>query len=268
MDLSQITPLILTFNEKENIGRTVGALSWAREIVVVDSGSDDGTVEIAKSSHPKVRMVTRVFDNHTDQWNFGLDQARTLWVLSLDADYLTNDDFVREIEGLNPGDEVSGYSAEFRYCIGGSPLRVSVYPPRTVLFRRDRSRYKDDGHTQLLDVHGRVLSLRAKIDHDDRKPFGRWLNEQKRYAKIEARHLLELRSAEGEGRSEEKLKPQDRLRLKIFFAAPAMFFYLLFGRGLILDGWRGCYYVVQRTIAELLLSVRLLGEKLKLESGK
>lgn len=61
---------------------------------------------------------------------------------------------------------------------------------------------------------------------------------------------------------------QDRLRLKIFVAPPVMFLYLLFGRGLILDGWRGWYYVMQRTLAEMLLSLRLLTEKYELEGEK
>ncbi len=73
----------------------------------------------------------------------------------------------------------------------------------------------------------------------------------------EARHLLRSQKSEV-GSQKEKLSIQDRLRLKIFFAAPAMFLYLLFGRGLILDGWPGWYYVLQRTIAEMLLSLRLI----------
>lgn len=267
MDLSQITPLILTFNEKENIGRTLSALSWAKEIVIIDSGSTDRTLDIAKSAHPSVRIVTRSFDNHITQWNFGLDQIETPWVLSLDADYLITSEFVVEIRLLQRDDaDVSGYSAEFRYCINGVSLRASVYPPRVVLFRRDRSRYRDDGHTQILETHGKVLPLSSAILHDDRKPFSRWLREQRRYAKIEAKHLLQLRSAKREGRSEQKLKSQDRLRLMIFFAAPAMFFYLLFGRGLILDGWAGCVYTFQRTLAELLLSWNLITERFRSRS--
>jgi glycosyltransferase involved in cell wall biosynthesis len=248
-----ITPLILTFNEKENVARTLDALSWAREILIVDSGSTDGTTDIARSVHPNVRIVNRTFDNHTAQWNFGIDQVNTKWVLSLDADYLIGPEFLREIESLQPTEDVSGYAVEFKYCISGIPLRASVYPQRTVLFRRDASRYYDDGHTQLLRTSGVVLALKAKIDHDDRKPFRRWLREPRRYAKIEARHLR--------SQPVEELNFQDRLRRKIIFAAPAIFLYLLLVRGLILDGWRGWYYVFQRTLAEVLLSVRLIAEQ-------
>ena len=64
-----------------------------------------------------------------------------------------------------------------------------------------------------------------------------------------------------------QLSAPDRLRMRIFFAPPAMFLYLLPGRGLILDGWPGWYYVMQRTIAEMLLSLRLLTERERLEEN-
>ncbi len=75
--------------------------------------------------------------------------------------------------------------------------------------------------------------------------------------RIEAKHLLSTPLKE--------LNFQDRLRRRIFPAAPAMFFYLLLARGLIFDGWPGWFYVAQRTIAEFLLSSRLLIEKESIE---
>jgi glycosyltransferase involved in cell wall biosynthesis len=255
-----VTPLLLTFNERDNIARSIAALSWAKAVLIIDSGSTDGTLELARSAHPNVRVVYRAFDNHTAQWNFGLDQVATPWVLSLDADYVLTPEFIAELSHLQPLEDVAGYSAEFRYCIFGHPLRASVYPRRTVLFRRARSRYFDDGHTQLIRVEGSVLPMTSKINHDDRKPFSSWIQSQDRYATIEARHLLST--------SVGQLSFQDRLRRKIFFASPAMFFYLLFARALILDGWRGWFYVCQRTITELLVSIRLLIEKKNLEPQK
>ena len=84
---------------------------------------------------------------------------------------------------------------------------------------------------------------------------------------IEARHLLRSQKSEV-GSQKAKLNFQDRLRKRIYFAPAAMFLYLLFVRGLVLDGWPGWYYVLQRTIAELLLSLRLLTEREGLEQGK
>jgi glycosyltransferase involved in cell wall biosynthesis len=263
------TALILTHNEEENIGRTVAALSWISEVVVVDSGSTDRTLEIARSSHPNVRIVQRSFDTHANQWNFGLAQIKTPWALTLDADYEVSSALAEEIQRLAPAEDVAGYETRFQYRIHGRPLRSSVYPPRVVLFRTDRATYFDEGHTQQLRINGPVKSLAGLIYHDDRKSVRHWLQSQKRYASLEAGHLIELRNAKREVRNgecepqSEGLRFQDRLRLRFFFAAPAMFFYLLFARGLIFDGWPGWFYVGQRTIAEVLLSAQLLRKKVE-----
>jgi glycosyltransferase involved in cell wall biosynthesis len=256
----EITPLLLTLNEKENIARSIAALSWAQEVLIIDSGSTDGTIELARSVHPNVRVFQRPFDSFAGQCNFGLAQIATEWALSLDADYVLTPELVGEIERLHPPADVAGYSAEFRYCIFGQALRSTVYPARTVLYRRRLARYQDEGHGHRVIVDGKIERLRSKIDHDDRKPFDSWIQSQDRYATIEARHLLSTPM--------DKLTFQDRLRRKIFFAPPAMFFYLVLGRALILDGWRGWFYVCQRTITEVLVSIRLLIEKKNLEPQK
>src|SRR5688500_4685377 len=97
--LDEITPLILTYNEAANIDRTLERLAWARDIVVVDSFSDDETVEIA-SSFPQVRVIQRAFDGHRNQWEFGLRETgiKTSWVLALDADYVLTHDAVAELK--------------------------------------------------------------------------------------------------------------------------------------------------------------------------
>src|ERR1700730_15304780 len=254
----EITTLILTFNERENIGRTIAALSWAKQIVIIDSFSTDETIEIAKALHPNITVVQRRFDTHATQWNFGLAQIRTRWVLTLDADYELSRELSSEIAELKPSDEVSAYEARFQFRIFGRNLRACVYPPRSILFRTERCTYYDDGHTQKLAINGSTRRVSGVVYHDDRKPLSGWLRAQDRYATIEARHLLATPVAQ--------LNFQDRLRRRLFLAAPLMSFYLLFARGLLLDGWPGWFYVCQRTIAELLLSVRLLIEGEKLES--
>ncbi len=253
----EVTPLILTFNETENIGRTVAALAWAKEIVLLDSFSTDGTVALARAAHPNVRVVERQFDDHTSQWNFGVDQVQTPWVLTLDADYELSPELSAEIARLQPDEATAGYEAGFRFRVFGRPLRATVYPPRTVLFRRDRARYRNDGHTQLLHADGPVRRLAGVIYHDDRKPLSRWLQSQDRYMVIESRHLLDADPA--------TLSRQDRLRRGATYAPAVMFVYLLFARRLVLDGWPGWFYVLQRTLAETMLALRLLVERERLE---
>jgi hypothetical protein len=186
-----------------------------------------------------------------------LAQVKTEWVLSLDADYEISSELAAEIRSLDPQQGVVGFEAQFEYRIFGRALRASVYPPKVVLFQPKRCSYYDDGHTQRLRTHGVIRALNGKIYHDDRKPFKRWIDSQQWYAKLEARHVLSTPS--------EQLNCQDRLRRWIVFAPPAIFLYLLFGRGLILDGWPGWFYVWQRSVAETLLSIQLLTERYNLE---
>ena len=246
----QITPLILTYNEAPNIARALAGLSWAKEIVVVDSFSDDETVEIARS-FPTVRVVQRAFDCHRNQWEFGLKETgiSTPWVLALDADYVVTNDLEAELEKLRPDPDIAGYRASFIYCINGKKLRSGIYPPVTVLYRRDAASYIQDGHTQRVAVEGTVEELRAPLLHDDRKSLRRWFNSQARYTELEAQ---KLRAADpGE------LSRADRMRRWRVVVPPAMLVYCLIVRGGVFDGWQGLYYAFQRTAAELMLAVAL-----------
>jgi glycosyltransferase involved in cell wall biosynthesis len=252
--LEEITPLILTYNEAPNIERTLKPLNWARQIMVIDSGSTDRTLDILQH-HPNVRVIYRQFDDHTSQWNFGLSQVSTPWTLSLDADYIVSQRLVEELRTLNPADGIDAYAAGFRYLIFGKPLRGNLYPERLVLFRREACHYIADGHTQILRPRGAVRRLKGRIDHDDQKPLSRWLDSQRAYACLEA----DLLTAASPG----TLGWADRLRHWIWPAAPAAFLYTLFFKGCLFDGWRGWFYVLQRTYAELLLSLELLDRRLR-----
>src|SRR4051812_32909684 len=92
----EITPVILTFNETANIRRVLEHLTWARRIVVVDSGSTDDTLAIARS-FPNVAVFERPFDSHANQWNYALSLSETDWCLSLDADYVVSPALASEI---------------------------------------------------------------------------------------------------------------------------------------------------------------------------
>jgi glycosyltransferase involved in cell wall biosynthesis len=252
--LDQITPLILTYNEAPNIGRTLESLRWAREIVVVDSFSNDETLEIA-ASFPQVRIFQRAFDCHRNQWEFGLRETgiTTPWVLALDADYVVTNDAVAELKTLRHNEATAGYRARFVYCVHGRKLHSGIYPPVTVLYRREAVAYVQDGHTQRVVIDGRVEELRASLLHDDRKPLRRWLNSQARYAELEGEKLLTT------GR--ESLNLRDRLRLCLVVAPAATLFYCLIVRGGIFDGWPGFYYAFQRALAELMLALYLIDSR-------
>lgn len=247
---SRITPVLLTFNEAPNIARTLAQLSWATDIVVVDSGSTDATRDIL-SRYPRVRVFERPFTTHAEQWNFALASTgiATEWVLALDADFVLSREFVDELAALKPAPDTGGYLASFLYCIEGRALRGAAYPPVIVLFRRAGALYLQDGHTQRVRCAGRVERLRARIAHDDRKPIGHWLAAQSRYMRLEAQKLVSAPMS--------SLSWMDRVRRLVVVAPPVMFVYCYVVRGGALDGWAGLFYALQRAAAEAILSLYL-----------
>ncbi len=253
---SEITPLILTFNEEANLERTLQGLSWAKQILIVDSFSSDDTLAIA-GRFPAVKVIQRAFDHFSDQCNFGLSHIQTPWVLSLDADYVCDQALAAELAELDA--KLHGYEVSFRYAIYGHPLRATLYPPRVVLYRREQARYQPDGHAHRVHVSGEIGRLRTPIVHDDWKPLDVWFKAQFKYAQAEADKLEQTPS--------NHLGWKDRLRKKLCLAPILTPVYCLVLRGLLLDGWRGLFYAFQRTLAELLLSLTLLDRKIRKRDG-
>ncbi|OYD99152.1 glycosyl transferase [Nostoc sp. 'Peltigera membranacea cyanobiont' 213] len=247
--LERITPLILTYNESPNIHRAIDRLTWAKKIIVIDSYSDDDTVEILQN-YPQVEVFYRKFDSFANQCNYGLSKIDTFWVLSLDADYILSQELINEIKYLPEEAEINSYIIPFKYCIFGKPLRGTLLPPRKVLYQPKKAIYQDDGHAHRVIVEGTSKQLLACIYHDDRKPLSRWLWAQDRYMVIEAKKLLETPKGE--------LSLGDRIRKQKILAPWIVLIYCLIFKGGIFDGWHGWYYALQRVLAEILLAIRLI----------
>lgn len=251
--LDQLTVLIITYDEAPNISRTLGSLRWAPNVLVIDSFSTDGTLEMVKD-HPSAQVIQREFQSFADQCNFGLGQVQTPWVLSIDADYVFPAGSADAIEQVMDSGAVA-FRAEFDYCIHGQPVRGSILPPRTVLYRTQCASYVNDGHGHRVLTAGPHGVLPFRIRHDDRKPLSRWLSSQITYARQEAEKIRACAGGE--------LSRKDRIRKAIVLAPPLVFLLVYVLRGGFLSGWRGLFYALQRFTAELLLSLYLLEAKLK-----
>jgi glycosyltransferase involved in cell wall biosynthesis len=247
MNPAEISVLVITCNEDANIRRFLEGMAWAGQILVVDSGSTDATQAVC-SEFPQVRVVQRAFDSFADQCNFGLGLLDTPWVLSCDADYIAEPDFAKAVRLLD--DAVDGYSVPFIYCIHGKKIRSGLYPARVVLYRREAGCYYNDGHGHKVKLSGKVLPFPGRLLHDDRKPLARWLGSQGKYAAQEASKILSV--------DPKKLPFQDKLRRTGWAAPIGMLFYCLIFKGGLLDGWPGIFYAMQRTYAEILLSLEIL----------
>ncbi|NKC13381.1 MAG: glycosyltransferase [Gammaproteobacteria bacterium] len=249
--LNQITPVLLTYNEAPNIERTLHALSWAQEIVVVDSFSTDATLEVL-AEFARVRVVQRAFENHADQWNYGISETgiETEWILALDADWVVTDALRSEVATLVPPPDVAAYAVPFKYCVYGQVLHGSLYPPTIALYRRGAGHYDMDGHTQRVRIAGDTRQLAGYLLHDDRKSLQRWLWAQGRYAQLEANWLC--------SKSFAKLGLSHKLRRLCVVMPWLLPLYYLIVKGGLFDGRAGLVYALQRAAAEALIAVNIL----------
>ena len=176
--------------------------------------------------------------------------------LALDADYVLSDELIAELKLLRPKSDVNAYWIAFRYCILGKPLSGTLYTSVLSLFRKALGHYIQEGHTQRLIVKGQTARLDGKIFHDDRKPLSQWLASQQRYARLEAQHLLTA-NLDNLGRT-------GRIRrMGCTPAPPLVFFYTLIAKRCLLDGWPGWLYVLQRTLAEMLIALEIVDRRLR-----
>lgn len=247
-----VTPVVLTYNEAPNIGRTLETLQWAARVVVVDSGSTDATEQIARH-YENVEWRTRSFDRHEAQWRFAIDTAAVDdgYLLALDADHQVPAPFVTELESSFLRGGYSGGIAGFEYRLLGHSIGTSLYPPRVVLFKPSALIVAQPGHTQEFSVTGPTYSFRARLVHDDRKKLERFVESQLRYAELERARLS----------SGHKLRWTDRLRRS--GAMPAIAGLAAFFRaGGPFGGAAALRYAYERVTFECLLAIHLLNEKL------
>ncbi|HXD31057.1 MAG TPA: glycosyltransferase family 2 protein [Pyrinomonadaceae bacterium] len=248
-----VTPLVLTFNEESNIGRTLDSLQWARRVVIVDSQSTDRTAEIAKSYQNAV-LYTREFDKHVNQWNFGIYETGidTALILTLDADMHVTPELVTEIEqSFIPGNFAGGL-IPFDYRYYGHRLRGSLCPPQLRLFKRDAVRVTQPDHTQHFSVDGEVYKFRARLIHDDRKPLERFVASQLAYQVLNDSEL-----ANG-GRN----RLRDHLR-KLGVMPPIVGLIAYLKAGGPFYGAAAARYGYERAVCESLLAMRIINRKLQ-----
>lgn len=247
--LERITPVVLTFDEEPNLGRCLESLRWARRVVVVDSGSTDRTREIA-SAFANVDWFERPFDSHGRQWSHALHETRvaTEYALALDADMSVTVELLRELDAALPSSP-AGAIIPFEYRYDGRPLRGSVYPAQLRLMRLTEAVITQPGHTQVFSVRGEpVLRLRARLIHDDRKPFERWVTSQLGYSRDEAERIRGGIESRG---------PRDLIRR--LGLSPAVVGAVAYARA---GGPRGgrlaVRYALERGLFECMLAIRLL----------
>jgi glycosyltransferase involved in cell wall biosynthesis len=206
-----LSVIVITKNEASRIGACLAAVAFARERIVVDSGSTDATAEIARAAGARVEV--------TPDWpGFGLQKNRALalatgdWVLSIDADEFVSAALADEIRAAiaSAPRDVAAFELPrlSRYC--GRPMRHGGWWPDPVLrlFRRGAARFSDDAvheRVVLADPTARVMRLKTPLDHDSFRTLEEVLDKVDRYSTAGAAMLHargrrgSLRAAIGHG---------------------------------------------------------------------
>lgn len=180
-----VSVIVIALNEERNLPGLLERLGFADEVVVVDGGSTDRTVAIARSFG--VAVETRPFDTFAKQQNFALSLARGDWVLSLDADERPTDAMLSEITRRIRDDRFDAYRVRVRSTIFGRRVRFcGTQDDRQVrLARRGLVRWHGAVH-ETLECNGPIGQLHAWLDHDPLPDLETFLAKVHRYTTLEA----------------------------------------------------------------------------------
>lgn len=189
MKRADVSVIITTFNEEENIGRCLESLTGFAEVVVVDSFSTDETLDIARRF--PVTIYRRAYRSAADQKNWALDVVGSDWVLILDADEVLTADLGAEIDALDPS-RADGWWIRRRSVYLGRLIRGCGWQRDKVLrlFDRRRGRYDDAAVHEEVELDGRAGVLGARLLHYPYRDVHQHLDKINEYSTRGARDYL------------------------------------------------------------------------------
>jgi glycosyltransferase involved in cell wall biosynthesis len=222
---------IITHNEEANLERSLGSVAWADEIVVVDSGSNDRTEEIARSF--RSRFFLEDWKGFAAQKNSALEKCLCDWILSLDADESLSDELAKEIwELLERDPPLDGYALPRRNLFLGRWMRFGgFYPDRKLrLFRRGAAEFEARPVHETLHFVGQAGRLKGDLVHDAYPTLEAYIAHMDRYSTLGAEQAVR------EGKSCLPLWP---FAVNVVLNPVATFVYNYFFRLGFLDGRAG-----------------------------
>jgi len=187
-----VSVYVLTFNNRRTIERCLKSLHWAEELVVVDSGSTDGTYEFCQRYTEK--LYRKEFQGHRDQYQFAADLTTRHWIMFVDADEEVPPGLVEEIRKvLKDGAEgIDGFFVYRQTFYLGKWIRYGGwYPDGEIrLYRRDKGRWEGGLHAKI-QVDGKVSVLKNKYLHYTYRDISDQVQTIDKYSKIAAEDMAE-----------------------------------------------------------------------------
>jgi len=177
----KVSAVLITYNEECNLALSLPKLHWCDEIIVVDSGSDDATLNICKFYGCKI--YHREFDGYGNQKRYAVQLATNDWILCLDADEVLSDKLVRELqtEMLNPA--VDAYYIPMFLVFMNKRFRYGKESGRHFLrlFNKNKGGFNTNKVHEKIVMNGTCKKLLNCIDHYSYRSFSQYFNKFNRY---------------------------------------------------------------------------------------
>ncbi len=187
-----LAAVILTKNEAAHITDCIASLRWCDRVVLSDSYSDDGTVEIAENLGAEV--IQRPFDNFASQRNAALGQVEADWIFFVDADERATPELAAEVRQVIAQENKAGWWVPRHNYIVGKLMRYGGYSPdyQLRLLQRGQARYDAARPVhEVVILDGEAGHLQNPLTHYNYDSWAQVHEKQRRYARLEAQRLLE-----------------------------------------------------------------------------
>lgn len=267
--MTPVTVIILTHNEERNIADCLQSVDWAEDVIIVDSGSSDATIELARQTRADVRTFTHPFQDFGDQRNWALDQTapRHIWILFLDADERVTPELARSINQVatSQADPVGYYLCCRNMFLGKWIKRCTRFPTWQLrLLKLGEVRYEKMGHGQREVTTGTLAYLNEPYDHYGfSQGVAHWIARHNKYSTEEISHIATLRQeplALGDLFSRDRVvrtRCLKRIAARLPCRPVIAFCYLYIFKLGFLDGYAGLMFCLLNFTHEIHMTVKL-----------
>ena len=229
--MNKLSIVIIVFNEEHNLPRSLDAVAWADEIIVVDSGSTDNS-ELICSRYPNCRVIRQAFLGYGPQKRFAVEQASYDWILSIDADEVLDSEMQESIKGLmheGSGDR-AGYYLSRRLAFMDREFRYGKESGSRILrlFDRRRANYTEAAVHEKVEVAGPTGEVAGTLVHYSYRDLADYFRKFNEYTSLMARQMYD------DGRQTNAIA--------IAVRPPWVFFQYYFLRRNFLNGFAGFAY--------------------------
>ena len=252
LDVAKVSAVIITYNEELIISETLSRLWWCDEILIIDSGSTDRTIEICKEYG--CAIYAQAIDGFGQQKLFGVSKAKNDWILCIDADELLSEALVAELQHELSKKDLSFAAFEiplnlvfmnkiFRYGKETNAFKIR-------LFNRNKGNWDGAVVHETVVVKGSIKQLKNKIFHYSYNSYSQFLKKIDLYSSLSAQKLA--------------TKKSQKNKVIIVLGLPFNFFKYYFVDGNFLNGYQGFSWSVLNSLYHFIKYLKL--DELKTKS--